>query len=59
MSEPSRRSSLPSVLSVLAGAVFMVFFLAGESQMVVFGLLLGAALAMGALKIPACHGCGG
>ncbi len=28
----------------------MVFFLAGESQMVVFGLLLGAALALGALK---------
>jgi ABC-type branched-subunit amino acid transport system permease subunit len=41
---------LPSVVAVLAGAVFMVFFLAGESQMVVFGLLLGAALAIVALK---------
>jgi len=50
MSEPSRRSFLPSVAAVLAGAVFMVFFLAGESQMVVFGLLLGAALVMATLK---------
>ena len=50
MSETSNRSFLPSVIAVLAGAVFMVFFLAGESQMVVFGLLLGAALALGALK---------
>ncbi|HKI49485.1 MAG TPA: branched-chain amino acid ABC transporter permease [Desulfobacteria bacterium] len=50
MPEPSRRSFLPSVAAVLAGTVFMVFFLAGESQMVVFGLLLGAALAMVALK---------
>jgi len=50
MSETSNRSFFPSVIAVLAGAVFMVFFLAGESQMVVFGLLLGAALALGALK---------
>lgn len=45
-----RTSFIPSVLAVLAGAVYMVFFLAGESQMVVFGLLLGAALVMAALK---------
>jgi ABC-type branched-subunit amino acid transport system permease subunit len=50
MPEPSKRSFLPSVAAVLAGAVFMVFFLAGESQMMVFGLLLGAALALAALK---------
>ena len=50
MSEPSGRSFLPSVAAVLAGAVFMVFFLAGESQMVVFGLLLGAGFAIVALK---------
>ena len=52
MSEPSskRSSFFPSVLAVLAGAVYMVFFLAGESQMVVFGLLLGAALAIMASK---------
>jgi ABC-type branched-subunit amino acid transport system permease subunit len=50
MSEPLNRSFLPSVVAVLAGAVFMVFFLAGESQMVVFGLLLGAAIALIALK---------
>ncbi len=45
-----RTSILPSVLAVLAGSVYMVFFLAGESQMVVFGLLLGAGLTITALK---------
>ena len=43
-------SFVPSVLAVLAGSVYMVFFLAGESQMEVFGLLVGAGLAMTALK---------
>ena len=52
MSEPSGKQSslLPSLFAVLAGAVYMVFFLAGESQMVVFGLLLGAGLVITAFK---------
>ena len=52
MSESSRKrtSFLPSLLAVLAGAVYMVFFLAGESQMVIFGLLLGAGLVVTAFK---------
>ena len=52
MSESSRKRSslLPSLLAVLASAVYMVFFLAGESQMVIFGLLLGAGLVITAFK---------
>lgn len=52
MSETSKKrtSLLPSVFAALAGAVYMVFFLAGESQMVIFGLLLGAGLVITALK---------
>ena len=52
MSETFKKSTsfVPSVLAVLVGAVYMVFFLAGESQMEVFGLLVGAGLAMTALK---------
>ena len=52
MSESSRKRSslLPSLLAVLAGAVYMVFFLVGESQMVIFGLLLGAGLVVTAFK---------
>jgi ABC-type branched-subunit amino acid transport system permease subunit len=52
MSESSKKRSslLPSLLAVLAGAVYMVFFLAGESQMVIFGLLLGAGLVVTAFK---------
>ncbi len=52
MSESSRKRSsfLPSLLAVLAGVVYMVFFLAGESQMVIFGLLLGAGLVVTAFK---------
>ena len=52
MSESSRKrtSFLPSLLAVLAGAVYMVFFLAGESQMVIFGLLLGAGLVVAAFR---------
>ncbi len=52
MSQTSKKRSslLPSLLAVLAGAVYMVFFLAGESQMVIFGLLLGAGLVVTAFK---------
>ena len=52
MSESSRKrtSFLPALLAVLAGAVYMVFFLAGESQMMIFGLLLGAGLVVAAFK---------
>ncbi len=47
----SKLSSLaPSVLAVLAGSIYMLFFLAGESQMVIFGLLLGAGIVLTALK---------
>ncbi len=45
-----RPSFMPAALAVLAGTVFMAFFLAGESQWVVFGLLLGAGAAMAVLK---------
>lgn len=37
-------------MAVLVGAAYMVFFLAGESQLVVFGLLIGAVLALAAFK---------
>ncbi len=52
MSESIRKrtSFFPALLAVLAGAVYMVFFLAGESQMVIFGLLLGAGLVVTAFK---------
>lgn len=45
-----KTSFTPALLAVLLGAVYLVFFLAGESQIEVFGLILGAVLAMAALK---------
>ena len=39
-------SFLPALVSILLGAVYMVFFLAGESQLEIFGLLLGACLVL-------------
>ena len=52
MPEPSRKASsfIPSAAAVLCGAVYMVFFLSGESQMMVFGLLVGAVLGLAAFK---------
>lgn len=44
------RSFLPALLAIFAGAVFMVFFLAVESQLEIFGLLVGAGLAMFLLR---------
>ncbi|MCB2190085.1 MAG: branched-chain amino acid ABC transporter permease, partial [Deltaproteobacteria bacterium] len=43
-------SFLPALVATLLGAVYVVFFLAGESQLEIFGLLLGAALAMVVLR---------
>ncbi|MCB2227990.1 MAG: branched-chain amino acid ABC transporter permease [Desulfarculaceae bacterium] len=43
-------SFLPALVAVLLGAVYLVFFLAGESQLEIFGLLLGAGLALFLLR---------
>lgn len=40
----------PALLAVLVGAVYMVFFLAGESEWEVFGLLLGACVGLFVLR---------
>lgn len=39
-------SFLPALVAILLGAVYLVFFLAGESQLEIFGLLLGACLVL-------------
>ena len=46
----SAPSLLASALAVLAGSIYMVFLLAAESQAEVFGLILGAGLALWALR---------
>lgn len=52
MAESSRQSAsfLPALAATFLGAVYMVFFLAVESQWEIFGLLVGAGLAMYLLR---------
>lgn len=52
MADGSRASAsfLPALAAVLVGAVYMVFLLAGESQLEIFGLLVGAAVVMFLLR---------
>ncbi len=42
----SKSSFIPALAAVILGAVYMVFFLAAESELEVFGLLLGAGVVL-------------
>lgn len=52
MADSSKKSAslVPAILAVILGSVYMVFFLAGESQWEIFGLIIAAGLAMGLAK---------
>jgi ABC-type branched-subunit amino acid transport system permease subunit len=52
MADSSKKSAslVPAILAIVLGSVYMVFFLAGESQWEIFGLIIAAGLAMGLAK---------